>query len=323
MTNVVKSFAVALIFLAFGISQAFAEKINFAFSSISGSQTPLWIAKEQGFFNKHGLDVQLIFITGGRVVVQTLLAGDLQLGISAPGAVIRSDLAGGDLVFVAVASSTPGFALVSRKEITRVEQLRGKRIGIGQFGGGPDYTTRIVLEKYGLKPEEDVRVVQMLTNPPGRVAALQSGSIDAVVISPPLTLQAKKMGFNLLLDYSTVLPQFFSSGIVTTRKFIREKPKIVENSVKAPLDSMRYIFSHEEGTVELMSRYLKIKDRDFLREYYREVLVKELNRDLYPHLDAVKFALELEKKTNPAAAKAKPEEFVDTSFLDKLKREQY
>jgi len=62
------------------------------------------------------------------------------------------------------------------------------------------------------------------------------------------------MGFNLLLDYSTVLPQFFSSGIVTTRKFIREKPKIVENSVKALLDSMRYMFSHEQGTVELMSR---------------------------------------------------------------------
>jgi len=101
----VKTFAVALILVAFGISQAFAEKINFAFSS-SAVQTPLWIAKEQGFFNKHGLDVQLIFITGGRVVVQTLLAGDIQLGISAPGAVIRSDLAGGDLVFVAVASST-------------------------------------------------------------------------------------------------------------------------------------------------------------------------------------------------------------------------
>jgi len=144
----------------------------------------------------------------------------------------------------------------------------------------------------------------MRTNPPGRVAALQSGSIDAGGSAPRLTLQAKTMGFNLLLDYSTVLPQFFSSGIVTTRKFIREKPKIVENSVKTLLDSMRYMFSHEQGTVELMSRYSKIKDRDFLREYYREVLVKELNRDLYPHLDAVKFALELEKKTNRPVAKA-------------------
>jgi len=103
----------------------------------------------------------------------------------------------------------------------------------------------------------------MRTNPPGRVAALQSGSIDAGGSAPRLTLQAKTMGFNLLLDYSTVLPQFFSSGIVTTRKFIREKPKIVENSVKTLLDSMRYMFSHEQGTVELMSRYSKIKDRDF------------------------------------------------------------
>jgi ABC-type nitrate/sulfonate/bicarbonate transport system substrate-binding protein len=133
--------------------------------------------------------VQLIFITGGRVVVQTLLAGDIQLGISAPGAVIRSDLAGGDLVFVAVASSTPGFGLVSRKEITRVEQLRGKRIGIGQFGGGPDW----------IKARGDIRIVQMRTNPPGRVAALQSGSIDAGVISPPVHASGQNDGIQSAL----------------------------------------------------------------------------------------------------------------------------
>ncbi|MEX0806950.1 MAG: ABC transporter substrate-binding protein [Candidatus Binatia bacterium] len=323
MAQLIKLYFIAFLLLFFTSAVAKAEKVNFSFSSLTGSESPLWIAKEVGFFKKHGIDAELVYIVGGRVVVQAMLAGEVQMGVSGPGAVIRSNLAGGDLVYVAVATTKADFTLVTDKSITSVEQLRGKRVGIGQFGGGPDYTARIVLEKYGLKPDQDVRILQMLTGQPGRLAVLQSGAIEAVVINPPLTIQARKMGFNLLLEYSMVIPHFISSGFVTTRRLIQQKPLVVENCVKVLLDAVRYVFSNEQGTLKVIGRYMKISDQPFLREYYREVLVKELDRTLYPKIKAIDFVLEQEGKITPAAAKAKADDFVDRRFLDKLKKEGY
>jgi NitT/TauT family transport system substrate-binding protein len=314
------SVAVGLVFFAF--ADGAAERINFSFSSLSGNNAVLWVAKDAGFFKKHGIDAQLVYIVGGRVVVQAMLAGEVHMGIAGPGAVIRSNLAGGDLVYVGFGSTKMDFALVTPKGITDIPQLRGKRVGIGQFGGAPDYTTRMVLEKHALIPDKDVRIIQMFIGQPGRLAALQSGAVDGIVINPPLTLQAKQMGFNVY-DYARDIPYFLSMGFVTTRRYARQSPHTVEKVVKALLDGSRYVFSNEEGVVKILSRYTKVTDYALLRSYYREVLSEKLDRSLYPDAKGLEVVLEQERKTNPAAAKARPEDFVDTTFLDKLKKEGY
>ncbi len=131
------------------------------------------------------------------------------------------------------------------------------------------------------------------------------------------------MGFNAVLDYATVIPNYFSSGYFTTRRLIRENPRLVESIVKALLDGTRYVASNEEGTVKLIGRYLQISDLPFLRAYYREVLLGQINRTLYPDAKGIDFVLDTEKKTNPAAAQVKPEDFVDPRILDKLRKEGY
>ncbi len=301
---------------------AAAEKLNFSFSSLDGVQSPIWITKEKGFFKKHGIDVELLYIPGGRVVVQAMVAGELQMASAGPSAVIRANLAGADLVYVAVGSNKADFALVTAKNFTDLQQLRGKRVGIGQFGGGPDYTTRIVLEKHGLSPDKDVRIVQMLTGQPGRLAALQSGAIEGVVIAPPLTLKAKEMGFNVY-GYSKDIPHFFTSGFITTRRYAQKNPTVVESAIKALLDGVRSISADEEGTVNVIGRYMKITDQALLGQFYREIIVKQINPTLYPDVRALDFILQQERKVNSAAAKAKAGDFIDTKFLDKLRKEGY
>ncbi len=321
--NFIKSFPAAFFLLFLAFTDAGAEKLNFSFSSLVGSQSPLWVAKEAGYFKKHGIDAQLVYIVGGRVVVQAMLAGELQMGISAPGALIRANLQGSDLVFLGTGTATADFALITGKDIADIRQLRGKRIGIGQFGGGPDYTTRIMLEKHGLIPDKDVRIVQMLTGQPGRLVALQAGAIEGIVISPPLTVQAKQMGFNLLVDYSNVIPYFFTGGFMTTRRYAQQNPGTVENVLRALLDATRYIFSNEAGTLKIVGQYMRITDYAFLQAYYRESMLKQINRTLYPDVKAIEFTLEQERKSSPAVAKAKPGDFIDTRFLDKLRKEGY
>ncbi len=312
-----------LLVILWGTNVTAADDINFSYSSLSGPSAPLWVAKEAGFFKRHGIDAQLVYIVGGRVVVQAMLAGEVQMAIAGPAAVIRADLAGGDLVYVGVASQAVDFVLVTEKGISNLQQLRGKRVGIGQFGGAPDFLTRVVFEKYGLKPDKDIRIVQMLTGQPGRLAALQSKAIEAVVIQPPVSLLAKQMGFNLALDYSTVLPPFITSGFVTSRKFIQQKAMLMENCMKALLDAMRYMYSNQEDSMKIVGRTMKMTDEPFLREYYREVLIKQFSKDLYPNVKALELVLDQERKTNPAVAAAKARDFIDTRFLDKLKKEGY
>jgi ABC-type nitrate/sulfonate/bicarbonate transport system substrate-binding protein len=249
-----------------------------------------------------------------------MLAGEVKAGLVDLGNIVRANLAGGDLLLVAVTRNQPNFFLVSLKEIRDIEHLRGKRVGIGQLGGPPDYTTRMVLEKNDLKPDKDVRIVQLLVGQGGRLAALQAGAIEAIVISPPLTLVAKKLGFNLLLDYSDVLPPFVVTGLATTRKYIEENPKAVENSVRAIVDAVNYILSNEEGTTKVISRYMKLTDQTILKDYYRQVALKEISRSFFPDVEAVKFFLGQERVP---PGKVKPEDFIDTRFLDKLKKEGY
>ncbi len=317
---VIRLFPLCFFFLLFVHCPAFAEKIKMSFGALTGSQSPMWIAKEQGFFKKHGLDVDLVYIVSTRVGAQAMLAGEVKAGLVDLGNIVRANLAGGDLVLVAVVRNIANFFLVSVKEITDMKHLRGKRVGIGQFGGPPDYTTRMVLEKNDLKPDKDVRIVQLLVGQGGRLAALQAGAIEAIVISPPLTLVAKKLGFNLLLDYSDVLPPFVVTGLATTRKYIEENPKAVENSVRAIVDAVNYILSNEEGTTKVISRYMKLTDQTILKDYYRQVALKEISRSFFPDVEGVKFFLGQERVPS---GKVKPEDFIDTRFLDKLKKEGY
>lgn len=320
MSNRLKLFYCSWLLFIFTYSPVSAEKIKISFSSITGSQSPLWIAKEQGFFKKHGLDVDLVYIVGGRVVAQAMMSGEIKFGFVDLGNIVRANLAGGGLVLVAVLRDKANFFLVSLKEITDIQQLKGKRVGIGQFGGPPDYMTRMVLEKHGLRPDKDVSIVQMLVGQGGRLAALQAGVIESVVINPPLTLVAKKMGFNLLMDYSEALPPVMVSGLTTTRKFIKENPKTVENAVKATVDAVNYILSNEEGAMKIIGRYMNLTDQALLKEYYRQLALKEISKSFFPDVKGVEFFLAQE---HVPPGKARPEDFIDPSFLTRLKKEGY
>jgi NitT/TauT family transport system substrate-binding protein len=298
------------------------ERVNFAYSSISGLQSPLWVAKDVGFFKKHGIDAQVLFIVGGRVITQAMLAGGLQMGVASMAAILQAYLAGGVLVYVAFNGSKTDYVLVTTKDITDIKQLRGKRVGIGQFGGGPDFTTRVILEKYGLRADKDVQVVQMVVPDSGRLAALQVGAIESIVLQAPTSLRASRLGFNLLLDYSTVLP-FPLASLATTSRYVRQNPDTVKRVVKAYLDAVRFIFSNEEEAIKIIGKYTKITDSAFLHEYYRKIIVEKLSKTLLPDRAAIEFILDVERKRNPAAAKLRPENLVDMTFLEELKKESY
>jgi len=252
-----------------------------------------------------------------------MLAGNIQMAISAPAAVLRANLTGSDFAYVGALSNNVDFVVMARDGIKSVGELRGKKIAIGNIGSGTDYAGRIVFEKLGMKVGKDVIFTQSLGGQPTRLAMLQSGTVDAVVLSPPFTQRAQQLGFHPVLDFASVIPHYFSLGYFTRRSYIRENPRVVENSLKALLDATRYILANADGTIKVLSRHLQISDEALLKTYYRDILLTQLDRDLYPDEKGVDLFLKQERATNPAAAKIKPGDFIDTSILDKLRKEGY
>jgi ABC-type nitrate/sulfonate/bicarbonate transport system substrate-binding protein len=150
-------FLSALLFLTSHAGAAELRKITFGYSSIGPMMHGLWMAKEIGAFEKHGLEAQLVFIASGPVVIQALLGGDLQAGLAATSAVIGAAAKGAAIVAVANMASRPYHRLWVQPEINRVEELRGKSLGITRFGSLPHNLTIILLRKYGLANAVNMR----------------------------------------------------------------------------------------------------------------------------------------------------------------------
>ncbi len=136
-------------------------------------------------------------------------------------------------------------------------------------------------------------------------------------------MEAERLGFRPVLEYASVIPHYFSSGYFTRRQYIRDNPGIMENTVRALLDATRYVFSNASGTINFLGRQLKLKDDAFLKHYYQEVLLSQIDRDLYPDDKGVEIFLEQERKVNAASAKIKKDDFFDSSILDKLRKQGY
>ncbi|HZA54837.1 MAG TPA: ABC transporter substrate-binding protein, partial [Candidatus Udaeobacter sp.] len=191
--------SVLFLFVAFSSRPANAQRtrINVGYSAISGDQLPAWVAKEAGIFQKNGLDVQLIYFTGGTTAVMALVSADTPISQVAGSAVVNSVLAGSDAVMVAAGITSLNYYLMARPNIKTAEQLKGGSVAISRFGSSSDFIARYALSKIGLTPGKDVTIVQ-IGSTPARVDATLAGRVQATVINPPASIIAEKRGMTVL-----------------------------------------------------------------------------------------------------------------------------
>src|SRR5919106_392851 len=170
------------------------QKITIAYSSVSGNMAPLWITYEKGFFRKYGLTVQLVFVEGGSRAAKSLASGDVALAQVAAAGVIQNNLNGADVVMIAGVLNTMSYQFIVDKNIQRPDQLKGKALAVSRFGSSSDFATRFALDKYGLVPDKDVRILEIGTQP-ARFAALEAGKIQGAMVAGPFTPKGEKNGF--------------------------------------------------------------------------------------------------------------------------------
>jgi len=292
--------------------QAQATRINVGYSAISGNALPAWIAKDAGIFEKNGLDVQLIYFTGGTTAVMALISADTPFTYMAGPAVVNSVLAGSDATVIAGGMTGFNYFLLSRPDIKTAEQLRGGIVAISRFGSASDVVARYALSKIGLVAEKDVSFLQV-GGTTALVDAALTGRVQATVAEPPASIIAQKRGMNLLVDLAKLGVVYQQMAPVTTRRYIRERSDVVRRYVKTQIEAVHRIYTDKEASVRALTRFFGGRvERDVLEKTWENLLSESvLPKKQYPSVEGLKTILATEFKGKVA----KPDDFFDASFV--------
>jgi len=313
------SFTVWLLLIFFCLPQpSAAEKLRISYASVTGNTAVVtYIAQQAGLFEKQGLDVEIILITGGPGAVSALLNGDVDLDLRAPIAAIQAMAHGAKLTFLLSQSNTLEYDVVTRPEIKDIKQLKGKKVGIIRFGGISELMVRYLFQRLGLDADKDIAIVQVGQ---ARFASLERGAIDATVLSSAESAYAKRNGFRVL-DMPT-LP-FFGSTVVTTPMLVTKKSDVFTRYMKGYLDGVRFFLNNRERSSQYIGDLLRTKDRDMIDLAYKTNPQHQMGRRPYPDMAAVSATLDVMGGRDPLVKKLKAEDLFNLSFLRKLDESGY
>jgi len=283
---------------------------------------PPWMAREAGIFNKHGLEVEVIATPSGVEGMNALIAGEVQFLQIAGGTTASAALGGADVMIIGTTIDTFVQNLVTRPEIEKAEQLKGKSLGITRFGTSIDTGARIALRHFGLVPEKDVAIVQ-IGGMESLVPAMQANRIQAGILSYPAIGRVRKLGHRMLLDIASLGIPYASTGMTTREKVIRDDPDLVRRYMSAQVEAIARAKRDKSLAMKVMGKYLRIADPEVLSEAYDIYVNKHLLRVPLPTVDALKGVLEELAARNPKAKEMDPRKFFDDSFVRQLQSSGY
>jgi len=235
---------------------------------------------------------------------------------------LHSRVGGGDLVVIASSLNVFTFAVMAKPEIRRVEDLKGKKIGISRFGSATDFGLRFAEAKWPLKRQRDFAVLQ-LGGVTDILAALKTGAIDAGVINAELAILARRDGFREVADIAKMGLNFPTSAIVTTRSYIKRNENTVRKFVRGYVDGVHFIKTQRALSVQVMSRYMRNNDLALVNDLYDFYLIQNMERIPRPSPEAMKTVLDQLAETDQRAATLRPEQFVDGRFFQEMEKDGF
>jgi ABC-type nitrate/sulfonate/bicarbonate transport system substrate-binding protein len=300
--------------------QSKSQPINVSYTSEGGAGAALWVAKEAGLFEKYGLDVSLRRLAGSSLVVQAMLAKENSIAQIGGTAIVDARLAGADLVYLASVIDTMVASIYSLPLIAKIEDLKGRKVGVTRFGTITDFFARYALKTKGLVPDRDVGIVQM-NNLSNTLSSLKIGAIEAGVITAPVTLQARKLGFRELVDMTKLGGSFPGNGIVTTRDYLRPKEnrETLQRFMKGYVEGISVALKNHQQTLKIISQYSRTTDPEILEETYQVIVAKAFLKVPYPSVQGFQTVLDFIGETrDPRAKTIDPNSIIDPIFVKEL-----
>jgi NitT/TauT family transport system substrate-binding protein len=288
-----------------------------AYISDSANASPAyWVAKEKGIFKKHGLDIELIYISGSTRGIQSLIAGDVAFVGAEGTSALYGKLAGGDVVIVNSLTNTLPYYIIGKPEIKSPEDLKGRSAAIHIPGTAADFALRLALKQLKLTLK-DINAVTIGSGS-NRVNAVISGQLDWTVGQEAERLMGEKGGLKVILDMAKLKIPFQLTCTVTSRKLLRENPDTEQRRVPAMAETVQSTKNHHDEVIKVLEKYTRGQDRTVLEKSYaayRDLLVD----DTRPTTEGLRNILDIQSQIDPKAAKTKPEDILDLRFVDDLK----
>jgi NitT/TauT family transport system substrate-binding protein len=292
-----------------------ADRIRIGFPDLAAPFVSLAVGQKRGFFVDEGFQPEFIRINPA-IAFQALVGGEIDYyTVLFPGvaAAIRG------VPVKIVGSYVPGatIALIARPEFKSVQELRGKTIGINAFGGALESAARLMVKHFGVDPDKEIKL--LATGPmESRFAAMKQGLTAATLGSPPTDFLGKKFGF-VVLARAYELFSFPVSGLIASVKKIKERPDEIKRVIKAGIKSNRYFIQNREGTIQIMTEWMKI-DREMAAATYESVL-KAFSDDLSLPENGLRLLIEEAKRAAKVEREVATNEVADLSILREAQRE--
>jgi NitT/TauT family transport system substrate-binding protein len=309
--------------LSLAFAAAPSKKFTLVFADFSERAGLLFVAKDQGFFEEQGLDMDVVQVRSGPIAISALAAGEAQFySVSATGASLGAMAGGLDIVFIAgFINRLDGYFAVSNR-VRAPEDLKGKIIGVQSIGGGIWMFTQILLDHWGLHAERDKIQIRAIGDDSVLAQAVMTGTIDAAVLGYTYSRVISQKGGRILVELPKLNIRYQGTGLVARRSFIDSSPDAVEKTLRGLLRANRFIQdkNNQPAVVRSLKKWLRLPPTDSGDDLYERIRLL-YDRSIIPTREGIQNALQLLSKTDPKFARLKAEDVVDDRMARKLERE--
>jgi NitT/TauT family transport system substrate-binding protein len=295
--------------------------VNFGVTFRNARLASLWVAEEEGFFKKQGLDVKTVNISGGTQGAQMMVSGGVDVSFDDPITCIVSTAGGVPVVDIFAGTPTMPFLLVGAPAVKSITELKGKRVGSSGLGLSASRLALLVgLKRFGLDVDRDQITVVAAGQEPERIAGVSSGAIAATVLSPEFRTKLDQLGLNMLADLRTLNISWETASVITTAKNMQTKRDTLERVIRALLQGNAYVLNpaHRSRIVEMLHSQLALKSPQDAVAVYDDLIKYYVLKKPYPNRAGIGNIIAEVVKSLPKAAGIKPEDVIDASIIERL-----
>ena len=299
---------------------------NFRIANGTSGENPavLWVGVEQGFYRKHGLNVETIYMRVGSLAASALVSGDVNAVLTSSNAVLNLAAGGLDVVIIGALFQRPEGDFMARPEFKRAEDLKGKLVAIQSVGGGGWANNILALDYLGLDPDRDNIRFIVLGDQPSRIQALESGRAQASWMGSTFSAPLKKKGYTLLVDLSRAPIPYVGSSLVVKRNVAHQEARTYEALLKGTIDSLRFFQKPENKPLVLktMAKHLRLNRAEDAETGYN-AMVAAYSSDLRPKPEGLQKIYSILTRSNPKLSTLKPESILDATFIQRIQSSGY
>jgi NitT/TauT family transport system substrate-binding protein len=299
---------------------------NFRIANGTSGENPavLWVGVEQGFYRKHGLNVEVIYMRVGSLAASALVSGDVHAVLTSSNAVLNLAAGGLDVVIIGALFQRPEGDFMARPEFKKPEDLKGKLVAIQSIGGGGWANNMLALDYLGLDPDRDNIRFIVLGDQPSRIQALETGRAQASWMGSTFSAPLKKKGYSLLVDLSRAPIPYVGSSLVVRKNVAHHNARTYDALLKGTIDALRFFQKAENkpAVLKIMAKHLRLNRVEDAETGYN-AMVAAYSNDLRPKPEGLQKIYTLLSRTNPKLATLKPETILDPTFIQRIQSSGY